>query len=70
MKFSEWLETVPKEIREDALWKIEAYRLALFAADLAWLDATKLFRDGRARQLAAQLLDAVGSVGANISEGS
>jgi four helix bundle protein len=69
MKYAEWMKTVPTEIREDPLWNVEAYRLALFAADLGWHDTTKLFRDGRTLKLAAQLFDAVGSVGANISEG-
>src|SRR6266436_659514 len=69
MKYPDWLKTVPVEIREDPLWNIEAYRLALFTADLAWHDITKLFRDGRTLKLAGQLFEAVGSVGANISEG-
>ncbi len=53
----------------DPLWKSEAYRLALFAGDLAWHDVTKLFGDGRTISLADQLYRAVGSVGANFSEG-
>jgi four helix bundle protein len=69
MNYAEWLKTVPDEIREDPLWNVEAYRLALFAADLGWHDTTKLFRDGRTLKLAAQLFDAIGSIGANISEG-
>jgi four helix bundle protein len=69
MNYVDWLKTVPVEIRADPLWNQEAYRLALFAADLGWHDTTKLFRDGRTLKLAAQLFDAVGSVGANISEG-
>ena len=69
MNYSDWVKTVPVEILEDPLWSQEAYRLALFAADLGWHDATKLFRDGRTTKLAAQLYDAVGSIGANISEG-
>src|SRR3569833_2781819 len=69
MNFAEWLKTVPNEISEDPLWNVEAYRLALFAADLGWHDTTKLFRDGRTLKLAGQLFDAVGSIGANVSEG-
>jgi hypothetical protein len=69
VNYTEWLKTVPTDIREDPLWNVEAYRLALFAADLGWHDTTKLFRDGRTLKLAAQLFDAIGSVGANISEG-
>lgn len=69
MNYLDWLKTVPQEIQEDPLWNQEAYRLSLFAADLGWHDTTKLFRDGRTRKLAGQLYDAVGSIGANISEG-
>ncbi len=69
MNYADWLKTVPKELTEDSLWKMEAYRLALFAADLAWRDVTKLMQDKRAIGLASQLYDAVGSIGANLSEG-
>jgi S23 ribosomal protein. len=69
MNYLDWLKTIPPEIQEDPLWNQEACRLALFAADLGWHDTTKLFRDGRTKKLAAQLYSAVGSVGANISEG-
>lgn len=69
MNYADWLKNIPGEMSEDPLWNQEAYRLALFSADLAWHDATKLFRDGRTLKLAAQSFDAVGSVGANISEG-
>ena len=69
MNYVDWVKTVPVQIREDPLWNQEAHRLALFAADLGWHDTTKLFRDGRTLKLAAQLFDAAGSVGANISEG-
>ena len=33
--------TVPKEITGDSLWKVEAYRLALFVAELGWYDISK-----------------------------
>ena len=45
MTYQEWLATVPKEITDDALWRMEVYRLALFAGDVAWHDATKLMQD-------------------------
>lgn len=48
---------------------MEAYRLALFAADLAWYDVCKLAQDKRTLEVADQLFRAVGSVHANISEG-
>jgi four helix bundle protein len=48
---------------------MEVYRLALFAADLAWQDVSKLNKDRRTLGLADQLYRAVGSIGANIAEG-
>jgi four helix bundle protein len=69
MNYADWMLTVPLDIRQDSLWAQEACRPALFAADLCWNDATKLFRDGRTLSLAAQLIEAVGSIGANLSEG-
>jgi four helix bundle protein len=68
MTYSEWLGSVPAEIRDDSLWKMEAYRLALFAADLGWHDVTKLMGE-RTIGLSSQLYEALGSISANISEG-
>lgn len=69
MSYQEWLATIPKEFTEDALWKMEVYRLALFAGDIAWLDVTKLMQDRRTLSLADQLYRAVGSISGNYSEG-
>jgi four helix bundle protein len=69
MCFEEWLKSVPGEITGDSLWKMEAYRLALFAADVGWRDVTKLTGDKRTLDLAGQLYRALGSIEANISEG-
>ena len=69
MNYETWAKTVPAEITEDSLWKMEAYRLALFAADLGWHDVTKLTGDRRTLDIASQLYRALGSIEANISEG-
>ncbi len=70
MKYEEWERRVPEQITRDALWRMEAYRLALFAADRGWHDdVTKLLRDRRTRQLSDQLYAALGSIGANLAEG-
>ena len=69
MTFAEWMETVPQELKGDALWRMEVYRLSLFAADLAWPDVTKLIQDKCAMSLADQLYRAAGSTIANIAEG-
>ncbi len=67
--FNAWLASVPEEIKGDSLWKMEAYRLALFALDIGWQDVTKLMRDRRTLGLANQLYEALGSIAANLSEG-
>ena len=69
MNFEEWLKLVPGDIMGDSLWKMEAYRLAPFAADLGWHDVTKLAGDRRTLDLAGQLYRSLGSIEANISEG-
>jgi four helix bundle protein len=69
MDYVEWEKEVPEEIKADSLWKVTAYRLALFVADLGWLDVTKLMKDRRTISLSDQLYRALGSIGANISEG-
>jgi four helix bundle protein len=69
MNYEDWMKSVPTEITGDPLWTVEAYRLALFAADLGWYDVTKLMRDKRKQSVADQLYRALGSIGANISEG-
>jgi four helix bundle protein len=69
MNYQEWEKSVPSTITGDSLWKMEAYRLSLFASDLAWEDATKLMRDRRTLRLSDQLYRAVGSVSSNIGEG-
>jgi four helix bundle protein len=69
MNYDEWLKSVPVEITGDTLWKVEAYRLALFAADLGWHDVSKLMKDKRTLGLSDQLYRAIGSIGANVAEG-
>ena len=69
VNYEEWVKTVPEVITGDSLWKVEAYRLALFVTELGWYDATKLIRDKRMHGLADQLYRAMGSISANIAEG-
>ena len=69
MNYQEWEQGIAAEITGDRLWRMEVYRLALFAADIAWSDATKLAQDRRTRGLSDQLYRAIGSVSANIAEG-
>src|SRR5690242_2606593 len=69
MNYDTWVKSVPREITGDPLWKVEAYRLALFAGDLGWRDTTKLLQDKRTLGVSDQLYRALGSISANISEG-
>ena len=69
MTYEDWMKTVPREITDDPLWRMEVYRLSLFAEDLAWPDTSRLIQDKRTVSLADQLFRAAGSVGANIAEG-
>ena len=69
MNYEEWAKTVPEEITGDSLWKMEAYRLGLFAADMGWYDVTKLMQDRRTLSLSDQLYRSLGSISANLAEG-
>ena len=69
MDYAEWERTVLEAITSDPLWRVEAYRLALFAAGLGWHDVTKLMSDRRTLSLADQMYRALGSIGSNIGEG-
>ncbi len=69
MTYDEWEAGVPGEIKDDSLWKMRAYRLALFLTDVGWQDVTQLTRDRRTLALADQLYRALGSVSANLAEG-
>jgi four helix bundle protein len=69
VEYGEWEKTVPVTFKEDTLWKVTAYRYAMFLSDLAWEDVTLLLKDRRTISTADQLYRAVNSVGANIAEG-
>jgi len=69
MKYAEWLETVPSEITNDPIWKLEVYRLALFADDIGWEDILKLSKEKLMFSIADQLHRSLGSISANLTEG-
>lgn len=69
MRFDEWVTNLPKEITGDSLWKMEAYRLALFTTEIGWHDVTELMKDRRTLGVADQLYRALGSVSANLAGG-
>jgi len=69
MNYKDWEVTVPAEIRGDVVWKVEAYRLALFVSELSWNDATKLMSDKRTLSLADQLYRAACAISPDVEEG-
>jgi len=69
MNFEDWQLTVPAGIRNNALWQMKVYRVALFASDVCWHDVTKLVQDKRTISLADQLFRSTGSIDANLAEG-
>ena len=69
MTYDEWEKQVPAAITNDTLWRVQAYRLALFLADLAWYDVCKLVKVPQTVSLSDQLYRSAGSISANIGEG-
>jgi four helix bundle protein len=69
MVYVQWLQRVPAEVTGDSLWKMKAYRLALFAADLGWQDVTRLASERRTMAIADQMYRSLGSISANLAEG-
>jgi four helix bundle protein len=69
MNYQEWLKTVPSEIINDPIWKLEVYRFALFAGDIGWEDALALLKNYLTREIAGQLYSALSSISVNLTEG-
>jgi four helix bundle protein len=69
MTYDEWESTIPAAVRQDVIWRVQAYRLALYLSSCAEQDGGPMTHDGRFAQSACQLLRAAGSVAANIAEG-
>ncbi len=67
--YEEWERSVPGAITGDSLWKMQVYRLGLFACHVGWQDVSKLVQDRRTVALADQLYRSLGSISANIAEG-
>ncbi|MBI3161484.1 MAG: four helix bundle protein [Anaerolineales bacterium] len=69
MKYAEWQETVFIEIRKDPIWKLEVYRLALFAGDIGRHDVLFISKQPLMYSVADQLHRSLGSISANLTEG-
>ena len=69
MTYDQWEAAASQAVRSDPTWKVEAYRLGLFAGAAAWVDAETLIRDPRGSIVAGQLMRSAASVAAQIAEG-
>jgi len=69
MTYEEWEQTVPDTICNDVLWKVKAYRLSLFLAELSWHDGASMTKNAQLTSVADQLVRACGKIGASIAEG-
>ena len=69
MNYAKWLETVPSEITNDPIWKLEVYRLALFAGDIGMQDTLFLSKKPLMLSVADQLHRSLNSISANLTEG-
>jgi four helix bundle protein len=67
--FGEWVVRAGPQQRGDPLWRMTAYRMGLYALEIAWVDATSLDRNRITRPIGSQLYRAIGSIPANIAEG-
>jgi four helix bundle protein len=67
--YKTWEQAVPEAYKADSLWKMTAYRRALYLSDLCWRDTQILLKDKRMISVADQLYRAVGSISANLAEG-
>ncbi len=69
MNYVEWQDTVFIEIKNDPIWKLEVYRLALFVGDIGWRDVLTLSKNKLMYSIADQLHRSLGSISANLTEG-
>lgn len=69
MNYQQWLTTVPVEITQDPLWKLEVYHLGLFVAETGWEDVLLLNKNNLTRDAADQIIRSLDSISANIAEG-
>jgi four helix bundle protein len=67
--FESWQARAHEALRADALWRVTAYRLALYAIEIGWEDARVIDRSRITRPIGSQLYRALGSIAANIAEG-
>lgn len=69
MTYDEWEATVSGTLKADAIWRVQAYRLASYVGSEAGFDADTVAERPWLVKSAGQLASAAESVPANIAEG-
>jgi four helix bundle protein len=69
MDYKTWEADVPREVRNEPIWKFAGYRKALYLYDLIWDDTDSWMKDDRGRKLADQIVRSSSSISANLEEG-
>jgi four helix bundle protein len=67
--YKEWEATLPQIVRDDVIFRVQAFRLASFLGACTELDTRHVVRDRRFVKSAAQLCAASGSISATIADG-
>lgn len=65
--FARWERSTPPDLVGDAIWRLPAYRISRFLADVVRHDLKRIHP--RSARIADQLERAIGSIGINITEG-
>jgi four helix bundle protein len=66
---AKWERTCPDAVTSDSIWKLDAYRASMYLLDLARRDMRVAANQHLSFGLRGQLLQAAGSVSANLAEG-
>lgn len=69
MNYAQWLGGVSSEITNDPIWKLEVYRLALFAGDIGLQDVFFIAKQPLMLSVADQLHRSLDSISVNLTEG-
>src|SRR5690349_23360127 len=69
MTYEEWEAGVAEVLRRDAIWKVQAFRLASYLSAVAGADADEIAAAAWLVKSAGQLASASESIPANIAEG-
>ena len=69
MTYDQWELTVPVLVRADAIWRVQAFRLASYVGAVAGSDADAMAEQPWLARSAGQLSSAAESIAANIAEG-